>query len=365
MLLFSDKMYNISKKHQMELCVDNIKDYIQKIKTHLPFKIERIISVDEIPSGFCNVNYVFRIDIDANDGEKTVYIKQARPYVKIDSKMRFSPDRICYEYKTIKIIAKIIGQEVVPRVLYFDRKNFVMVMEDLKRDGEVLAIELKNGLIKPEIGKKFGKLLGILHGKTFGKNIVIRNYKKDKEMFEFNYNFRTSGARKFDENSVERLVNESKRFKKSLIISDLASKNVFVEGDNVRLYDFEGAHFGDPAWDVGFILGHFILEVVHRPQISKDVKELIKNFMKSYRLKMLECNINPDYIEGIEERATKFMGTTILHRVAGGVKGGKRVYKKYIAEENLQKIIDVGLILLKGKYKTPEQAIIALAEGFK
>lgn len=355
---------DIKTKPKLELNMQNIPKYIiqEKIRARLPFKKVKIISVEEVLTGFCNVNFVFEVKIKTKKGEKKIYIKQSRPYVKINPQMAFDPKRNYYEYRSIQLLTKILGPKIVPRVFYYDKENFTMVMEDLRRKGEVLAIELKKGIVRPQIGKRFGKIVGTLHGRTFGKNIVIRNKKEDKEMLEFNYDFRTAGAKKIIDVDVQKIVGESKKAKKALIISDLASKNIFVENSQVRLYDFEGVHMGDPAWDVGFILGHFMLEASHRPEIEEKVSRLIGDFMKNYRREMIKYGISQKELRGIEGRATKFMGTAMLHRIFGGVKKGKKVYKEYIPEEKLKGIKNTAIVLIKGLYLKPQEAILALRE---
>ena len=352
---------DIKRKPKIELSKRNIPQYIrEKVQPHLPFGRIKNILVEEVATGFCNVNFVFEVNLDTAKGKKTIFIKQARPYVKINPEMSFDPKRSYYEYKTIQLLDKIWRKGVVPKVYYYDKEDFVMIMGDLKQKGEVLAVELKKGIVRPEVGRRFGELVGILHGKTFRKKIIIRNKREDKDMFEFNYAFRTAGAMKFAEAEVRKIVAESKKVKRVFIISDLASKNTFVEGSEVRLYDFEGAHMGDPAWDVGFVLGHFMLEAAHRPEIKEKVKKLITDFMKSYKKKIKKYGFSQKEIRGIEQRATKFMGATMLHRIAGGVKKGKKVYKAYISKEKLSEIKNIAVTLLRGIYSKPEEAILTL-----
>ncbi len=291
-------------------------------------------------------------------GEKVWFLKQARPYVKIKPDLPFSSTRNFYEYKSIKLLREIWGPNVVPEVLYYDKGNFVMIMKDLKGKGEVLARELKRGIVRPEIGEGLGTLMGILQGKTFGKDIIIRNRKEDQEMREFNYDFRTAGAKKFAPKEVEEIITESKEAKRALIIADPASKNIFVEDNRVRLFDFEGVHMGDPAWDVGFILGHFLLEAGHRPEVREAVNRLVRNFVTNYRQKMMDYGINQEELRGIEKRAVKFMGVTILHRIAGGVGKGRKVYTSYIGGNRLENLENIALQLLKGKINTPEEATL-------
>ncbi len=51
-----------------------------------------------------------------------------------------------------------------------------------------------------------------------------------------------------------------------LVHGDFSPKNVLVgEDDALWLIDFEVAHVGDPAFDLGFMLNHLMLKAIHRP----------------------------------------------------------------------------------------------------
>lgn len=345
---------------QLELVEENVENYLGERLDQFPFESIKETKVREIPTGFCNVNWIFEAKIVSGNGEDwKLYLKQSRPYVKVKTDVPFFVERSYYEYKAIQILGDIIGEEVVPTVFYYDEDNYVMVMDDLQGGGEVLAKELKEGIVRPETGVNFGKYLGELHGETHGEDIVIRDREKDRKMFNFNYEFRTKGAKKIlGEEPVEEIVNECKNAKKALTFTDLASKNIFVEGEEVRFYDFENVVMNDPVWDVGFLLGHFFLELGHRKGLKEKVKRLLENFMENYRTKMEEKGIERRKLEEITKRATKIIGITVLHRVAGGVGKGKGVYVSYIEDEKLQDLKDLARETVRGKYSSPLEVIV-------
>jgi 5-methylthioribose kinase len=57
--------------------------------------------------------------------------------------------------------------------------------------------------------------------------------------------------------SMERPAHE-----RSLVLGDFSPKNILVYKTDLILLDFECAHAGDPAFDLGFFLSHLLLKTI-------------------------------------------------------------------------------------------------------
>jgi 5-methylthioribose kinase len=44
---------------------------------------------------------------------------------------------------------------------------------------------------------------------------------------------------------------------------------MLVQGKNIFLIDFEVVHWGDPAFDAGFLLNHLFLKAFHQPRLCR------------------------------------------------------------------------------------------------
>ncbi|MGH8940498.1 MAG: phosphotransferase, partial [Actinomycetes bacterium] len=60
-------------------------------------------------------------------------------------------------------------------------------------------------------------------------------------------------------------------------------KNVLVGDSDLWVIDFEVAHYGDPAFDLAFLLSHLLLKAVHRPVDAVLFGECAMTFGEAYR----------------------------------------------------------------------------------
>jgi len=54
----------------------------------------------------------------------------------------------------------------------------------------------------------------------------------------------------------------------------------------VKILDAEVAWFGDPAFDIAFLLNHLALKAVRFPERSRGYVELGRQFLQGYRVRL-------------------------------------------------------------------------------
>src|SRR5207244_6183980 len=64
---------------------------------------------------------------------------------------------------------------------------------------------------------------------------------------------------------LTRLVEETRARQETLVHGDYSPKNVLVRDGRLVLLDHEGAHFGDPGFDVGLSLAQLPRTATHLP----------------------------------------------------------------------------------------------------
>ncbi len=67
-----------------------------------------------------------------------------------------------------------------------------------------------------------------------------------------------------------------------LVHADFSPKNVLIAGERIVLVDFETAHYGDPAFDLGFFLSHLLLKSIRHASRFAEFAALTSEFWKSY-----------------------------------------------------------------------------------
>lgn len=331
------------------LSISNISRYVkEKVIPVLNLKNLNIISVKEIEEN-TQVNYVYEVVFEQSGSQFKIYLKQATGKIKI-KRWDFPINRIQYEVIALKKFRQILGEQVVPEVILFDIEKHLLVMSDIRgANGKLLIDEFAEGKIHPETGNSFGNLVGKLHGKTFGTKETIRTFEDENWIKNFIYNFKTVGAVKFKEVEVKQLIDESEALCEKCILGvDFADKNIFVERGDVRFCDFEAVFLGDPAFDVGHVLAHYLLQLENDASLLDDICWFFKDFMKNYRSEMKRNNVPDTYIDKLDQRTVKYIGVFMLHR-----SHGKSPYiffkagiEEFIKEDSIK--------LIEGSFGTPE-----------
>ena len=72
------------------------------------------------------------------------------------------------------------------------------------------------------------------------------------------------------------------------------------------------AWFGDPAFDIAFLLNHFFLKAANRPELKQDYLSLGSAFLDAYR-----PGLGAQWLAELEARAVRLLLLLMLARVDG------------------------------------------------
>lgn len=258
------------------------------------------------------VNWIFRVVLD--DG-RVIYLRQTRDHVKSKPDISMDPTRIAFEVRMLELVGSIIPG-VVPEVLHIDGANNVAVLSDIRRGAPLLVDELRSGRPHPETGPQFGADIGAVHRATLGiPNSEVRGSDADNEAaIDFHLGMRLEPALTEHRQETEALLAASREAPQGLVLGDLASKNIFVEGDRVRFLDLERAFVGDQAFDLAFLFCHYLIE--NQPEQIDSSLGFIENFIGSYR-NQRESELSLEAWHTMESRLKRFLGVTLLYRIDG------------------------------------------------
>jgi hypothetical protein len=96
-----------------------------------------------------------------------------------------------------------------------------------------------------------------------------------------------------------------------LVHGDFSPKNVLVGGPDLWVIDFEVAHYGDPAFDIAFLVSHLMLKAVARPASQVRLLACAASFDAAYRSAAADLEVaSREYIHGQ-------VGCLMLARVDG------------------------------------------------
>src|SRR5262249_37859081 len=76
------------------------------------------------------------------------------------------------------------------------------------------------------------------------------------------------------------LIARSSERRVSLVHGDYSPKNLLVADDRVWVIDWEVVHYGDPSFDVGFLLNHLFLKSIAMPRHADALADLAQTFLR-------------------------------------------------------------------------------------
>jgi 5-methylthioribose kinase len=119
-----------------------------------------------------------------------------------------------------------------------------------------------------------------------------------------------------------------------LVHGDASPKNVLVHNGRLILLDHEVLHFGDPAFDIGFSVTHFLSKALHLPKQRHQLAEAARLFWNVYLTKVRDM----PWCTGMETRAARHTLASLLARICGRSpleylgKLERRIQKKVVIE---------------------------------
>ena len=213
-------------------------------------------------------------------------LKQALPKLRVREDWFSSPERIQVEARALREFNRIAPCGMTPSFIFQDNANHLMAMEAIPEEYINWKECLLSGEVDPHRFEQFGILLGIVHRGSSESAAQLRVEFSDTTYFE---NLRLQPYYLFTAQKVavasaflNHLARETLFHKQTLVHGDFSPKNTLTYQKNLVLLDFEVVHFGDPAFDVGFALTHFLSKAHHLPQRRAHMVSATERFWHAY-----------------------------------------------------------------------------------
>jgi 5-methylthioribose kinase len=242
--------------------------------------------IRELSGGVSNI--VLRVDVA---GGSPFVIKQCRERLRVAMDWRARLDRIWCEVATLELLDTILPAGTVPRILFVDRPNYLFAMTCAPDDAVTWKSHLMAGRVDLEIAERLGTILGTIHAEA-PRSPILTARLADTSLFDElrvdPYYRMVARAHPDLAQAIDALVASMKRpeRERTLVLGDFSPKNILVHSDGLILLDFECAHAGDPAFDLGFFLSHLLLKrtraALHDPGRSSEYAELARRFWAAY-----------------------------------------------------------------------------------
>jgi 5-methylthioribose kinase len=244
-------------------------------------------------------------------------LKQALAKLRVNVDWFSDPQRIGVEAKALRCLNRLAPPGTTPSFIFEDMTNYLMGMEAIPEEHENWKSVLLSGRIVTNHFEQFGLLLGTIHRQSSESGLELRAAFADTTYFENlrldPYYFYTALETLEAADFLNRLSEETLRHKDCLVHGDFSPKNTLIRLGKLILLDYEVVHFGDPAFDVGFALTHFLSKAHHLPVQRARLASAAELFWQIYREEIAQL----EWVAELESRVVKHTLGCLLARVAG------------------------------------------------
>ena len=218
------------------------------------------------------------------DGRDDWVLKQALGKLRVDVDWFSSPERIYREAEGLSWLGRIIPDRV-PALIFVDPARHILAMTAVPQSHENWKRLLLNGRTCNKHARAVGRLLARIHNAS-AQFPELEEIFREREFFEElrlepYYAYTASqvpDARTF----LHRLIDDTRQRRHALVHGDYSPKNVLIHADELILLDFEVIHFGDPAFDIGFSLTHFLSKAHYLPRRRAAFLDMAREYWQAY-----------------------------------------------------------------------------------
>jgi aminoglycoside phosphotransferase (APT) family kinase protein len=248
------------------------------------------------------------------DGDRQFVVKQALPKLKVQDLWQADISRNRTEFEYLNFVGRILPQ-AVPKV--FAAGDGYFTMEYLGEGFVNWKQMLLAGQCNPDDAAQAGRTLGIIHRISSGDAEAARIFDTTENFHQLRTDpyLVTTGRRhpelrEYFERETVRL--ESTR--ECLVHGDYSPKNILIGNGRQVLLDCEVAWYGDPAFDLGFLLNHLLLKSLHHAPQDVGLQEMVEQAVHGY---YAERRLPRDKQSSFDHRTAGLLPLLLLARIDG------------------------------------------------
>jgi len=318
-------------KETREIAMENVRKLIEKENFE---KIQSIVVAKRN-----KVDEVFRVHLKSGEN---LFVKYANDTVKA---ARFSKPqgskprkRLKAEIVAIKSIRTSNIRDIdIPRVKFFDKGTRTLILTEVCPGGKSLLSHLKTGVFDCDIAKRVSDFLAQCHATVKPIEPLWDDREADLEHWETMLEMGTSKIKVSELpdktlRDLETLRHKSRNETRICLINlNFLPKNIILDNGKIGVIDFElSSGVGDPAFDIGGFLGHYIFwAIVTSTKIES--RDTVAAALTKYSMVMEKFWFD------MQPRVVGFAGASILKGVAE---------KREITGQIKNRLITTGIRLL-------------------
>jgi len=217
-----------------------------------------------------------------------ICIKRALGRLNVAADWQVPVERNQYEVEWMRVAAGIVPG-AVPAILGEDRQAGAFAMTWLPPDEyPVWKKLLADGEADTRTAAAVGDVLGRIHAATADRPDIAARFATDALFHAIRldpYLATAANAHPDLSRQLLALVATTASTRRVLVHGDFSPKNILVGAQGPVVLDAECAWYGDPAFDLAFVLNHLLLKGVWRPDRRSDYLAMFAALCAAYRLR--------------------------------------------------------------------------------
>lgn len=244
-------------------------------------------------------------------------IKQALAKLRVAVDWYSNPERIHREAEALRALEKIAPPGTITPFVYEDHAEHLLIMEAVPQPHENWKTLLMRGDVQADHVKQFSVLLATIHQCSTQNAKHLSVAFADRTYFETlrlePYYLYSATRVPVAASFIQRLCEETRQRQLALVHGDYSPKNILIRHNQLVLLDHEVVHWGDPAFDLGFALTHFLSKAHYLKLHQKKFVAEADLFWLNYQKTLGENTFGVDF----EQYVVRHTLACLLARVAG------------------------------------------------
>ena len=249
-----------------------------------------------------------------HDGDRQFVVKQALPKLRVHDLWQADISRNRTEYEYLRYVGGILP-DAVPKV--YAAGDGYFTMEYLGEGFVNWKQMMLNGQCRPRHAAQAGGTLGVIHRMSAGNAEAARIFDTTNNFHQLRTDpyLVTTGQRhpelrEYFERETIRL--ESTR--ECLVHGDYSPKNILIGEHRQIILDCEVAWYGDPAFDLGFLLNHLLLKSLYHAPNDVGLLQMLEQAVSAY---YLERRLSAERQDEFDRRTAHLLLQLLLARIDG------------------------------------------------
>ena len=248
------------------------------------------------------------------DGAEKFVVKLALAKLKVKDDWFADTVRNAAECNYLECVGRI-RPDIVPQIYFVEPEKGYFGMEFFGADFANWKQLLLSGDCRVEHAQMAGTILAEIHQQTSGDHELRKKFDTTASFRQLRLDPYLRRTGDLHPELRDMFYSEAGRMEnthEALVHGDFSPKNLLIKGDRMVVLDCEVAWYGDPAFDVAFLLSHLFLKSLHHAPVDYEFENMVSGFWRSYAAARDEAGACT-----VEKRLGSLLLMLLLARVDG------------------------------------------------